>query len=1384
REQRKAYNVSKLIEKVESLPASAFKHYNAKQRSDILKKGRAYVSKSEEEVLKKVAGNTLNDLKIMLKNEASGIKKDDAYLLRELARNKYDVKKTFDIINSGAPEDFSRQFVNPNELFSDAREILALWLSEDYVLSSKIEKSMLEYFASNKTKDFSRQDWTKELLNRFQRDIIVEALLKHKDEKTISFGESLPPALLTLASALPYGWGQLVRAASTGVEIVKPGTISGFSNKLNQRGYEVFDPVKDDLLRALHLSENDLNVYDLSDEKKIMDWIDKKEKEYIIQLINEKAGRELGFSNISNNLANKIVKEYEYEINSDKSAEVNSLWDANKSDIYSEALEWFVVKVGIEAGYSDPIYTKSAEYKKEKAQEYFDAMNSAADKLAALYGQNDEIPKNAQTALKKAAALKDTIIRERIKALNKLIKKEKTGEKSVYYKQSELLRAALSNYSYDVNRTFAALKESQFAAVSVSVEATPEQDSAPAVSYAQINAQKEQKEEFLESLKDAVKAAAPDYEIPADVLEQIGKYFFAYRHGDFQTAKDMSILLIIKEVLALELDKDSADISIISELASISDIAANVHAGFAKSAQGILLEDDIKKSQQLVLELKQLVSENKTVEAGEKIAALRAIYKTAAQKAVEVHSIANKNILKSLNYSNDNNILRHIEAVIELLKIEKDLAVLKNELNEAENILAFQQQTAEDFENLYDRISSFNLAAAQPAAEADASTAHVDIKALSEEERSSAVNDIIAQLKDFLPASYSGPSTQLRLQILKDYAFNKDNPDFDRQTWIQEAVSKFTFSLLSDALVKEMSKSVKEADVFETERLIAIVEYLNSENGGQELSQVEKAALDNRNDFILRAASAERPEQARKNEIEIVNGALEKLGIESNAELSEAFKSAIVKEYFKEYFEQWNLGYEDKDDINNNLAQKYKTDVFLDLLIAEVFSQNPSVDKIASLLEKLGKSSNFYSASTLELIIERANAIAANKGSDFTDEEKIDLLNRTKVVVNNNDETARILYEIFKAAKKNLPDTFIKDAIEYLRPLGAVRISYNHRFGSVTLSGLTNFQTWSINLTLTADTKEIFKELKNQLFGKDEKNDSQNANQIMANDEDMLRSLNKAVTDALADYLPKGFELSEELKNRLMQALKKEVAQNNGSQNSSSQVSPSASSSRSSSGRSALISTDSQQDSAPAASETADNTDISLAALAAKVIYQHQVDILSQALSEQMSDPEANISNIEKIFKGLGQAYGSLSSADQAALGNLISETIETLKKAGISQYDLDRLEKAFSDNKLKIQTRALQGELAELRDLIIEKGLANFYNEMFGFDLNEDSQRAYDMLSTLLYPQGYPKQTPAEAVALMSDIATLHGKIANLSEEEKANVLRALSISKLSSVA
>ncbi|MDR1940826.1 MAG: MFS transporter [Endomicrobium sp.] len=84
--------------------------------------------------------------------------------------------------------------------------------------------------------------------------------------------------------------------------------------------------------------------------------------------------------------------------------------------------------------------------------------------------------------------------------------------------------------------------------------------------------------------------------------------------------------------------------------------------------------------------------------------------------------------------------------------------------------------------------------------------------------------------------------------------------------------------------------------------------------------------------------------------------------------------------------------------------------------------------------------------------------------------------------------------------------------------------------------------------------------------------------------------------------------------------------------------------------------------------------------------------------------------------------------------------------------------------------------KIEDLRKAIKDAGLADYYKQMFGYEIDDKREKANDMLSTLLFPEGYEEPTSVTAaVALMKKVKELHGEIDKLSPQDKEHVLKAL---------
>ena len=146
-------------------------------------------------------------------------------------------------------------------------------------MDDKIAESMESFIRESKSLGLSDADMTERVLNRYQRDIFMDALVQYKNENTIKKGEQFLLFFWTFTNDLPFGIGTISRAIneSTSLASAEEKTVfEKLNEKYSNRGYKYDDPLKNDLLRGLGVKNSPLVVLKKSQEEKILKWINEK----------------------------------------------------------------------------------------------------------------------------------------------------------------------------------------------------------------------------------------------------------------------------------------------------------------------------------------------------------------------------------------------------------------------------------------------------------------------------------------------------------------------------------------------------------------------------------------------------------------------------------------------------------------------------------------------------------------------------------------------------------------------------------------------------------------------------------------------------------------------------------------------------------------------------------------------------------------------------------------------------------------------------------------------------------------------------------------------------------------------------------------------------
>ncbi|MDR1940964.1 MAG: hypothetical protein LBQ47_01385, partial [Endomicrobium sp.] len=493
-EQRKRLlHIRELVNKINNLKDSDFKFFalnkderlkksqdpNIKpeefaslSKAEILKKAQEILDKDEEKVLKRIASGSLNALQTAIKTaiktaqtaEIQSYKMDsDLYLLRLLANNNYSIQDSLNFIkNQTWSQDVNsiEKMDNFQSSYTDFSQVVinvGLQLSEnvsgDYVLSEKIEDAMFKFLAENRQNsslDTDTAALTQYLLDEFSRDIVIDALNQYTDGKILKFKDVFIPALVSVSSLVPFGYGQVVRTTVSSLQFVSKDfanltTGNTLKNKMSVIGYMPFDGSKDAMLRTLAASrDKPLRAHKLSDEEGILNWVNKNEETFLLDVLARSVEIELGVSGVKGveikfdkNLLPKSEgsKYFEYDAMQDRAKTFADIVNSRQIEMYVQALR-ALLKAD-----TKNLSVFNAIMKAKKNLEML-KVDASDPKIKKLFDQTDALTKNK--------AVRKEVIDKKISSVKKGLPAGLT------FSEDEILLKLGKNY-YDVKKAIASL---------------------------------------------------------------------------------------------------------------------------------------------------------------------------------------------------------------------------------------------------------------------------------------------------------------------------------------------------------------------------------------------------------------------------------------------------------------------------------------------------------------------------------------------------------------------------------------------------------------------------------------------------------------------------------------------------------------------------------------------------------------------------------------------------------------------------------------------------------------------------------------------------------------------------------------------------------------
>ncbi|MDR2191871.1 MAG: hypothetical protein LBO62_03205, partial [Endomicrobium sp.] len=431
--------------------------------------------------------------------------------------------------------------------------------------------------------------------------------------------------------------------------------------------------------------------------------------------------------------------------------------------------------------------------------------------------------------------------------------------------------------------------------------------------------------------------------------------------------------------------------------------------------------------------------------------------------------------------------------------------------------------------------------------------------------------EAVSSLNDFLVSKglmYSDASryspfatSTLRLDIIRDYVVSKKSKgeNFDRAAWAAEASQKFMRQILLDILTQENTQLVyaTRGNVVDFDGMQMRAAYLKrlSTAEGAQITQAERNIL-NAVDSRLRTYI-----EARDSEMPVIVSVLGEYNAEikqmpaSFRHLSRELQMLMMKDYYAHSLNQWlgngmNASAINQNQIITSLYNKYKADIIFDLLAFET-QKNSAANKylIANLIKVLeqnagrridsglanqtGKKYGFvhYTDENMSAAVRFVDAVYNDKA--LSDEEKNNILQIALAGISSEAEKVDFVLRLFDDALGSQLSTADRARLrDYIRIVVHAQANYDfvatgrdgidRRLGAVSLSGFTDFVNWSLNLTATADLKQIYEHLNAKAkAARDEEAIDRGVNQSIGN------AVFEAIKQTLGSYLPDSFKLSD-----------------------------------------------------------------------------------------------------------------------------------------------------------------------------------------------------------------------------------------------------------------
>ncbi|MDR1196436.1 MAG: hypothetical protein LBL00_08180, partial [Endomicrobium sp.] len=1119
------------------------KYYTDAQAKDIMDSANKILEKEETKDLKKVAGARLVQLEYRLSD--NGYRRNDwtdYQLLTALAQNDYDADAAFNTLTKKSAPGHA-DFVSPLQITTKVRTALADLVSDQYSMSSGIEESMLKWIGDNSADSngvpLTQAQIIDKLIENFAADIVIDALGQYRAGNIILFKEAFMPAILTVSRFLPFNWGAPVVAAANLAEFLSPG-VSGrnLHSKINSMGHIVGKDGNDVMAAFLQSlgsqQELDLKVFKEKDVKKLIDWVGKKEKTIFIDQLSRNVEGALGVSGLVEFDLKKVIKDFGFDpLTLDRSGDLNAYLQRYKGPIALHALEKLLDSKGL----SNRIVI-------------FNAIAQTKTALEGLYPDASLRPRNITKALAKAE-----------RALNG---RQDIVDKKTAFIQSqgvqdgkEEIISALKENNYDVDKTITSLKGD------FSESEIPEGQRISNAQHAN---------DFLNN--SGVNELY--YRENSRLLNIVKKYHF--RLIDLQEAKELSSLRLINAALDTELAVLNADFSGESAAKKIDGVISRL----AESVPSLkdLQKPAVNFPSRLEAPLKNFSAAYEAFKARPDQStyyALTSAYMDLRADMKLLRDETSGEISKALDSPlayTDMHLLK--EKTKEFIRLERMLLAVEGEIKAskimpAENRTQTSYSPSSAFQTAFDRFASlFKAKDYAPNILENEITANI-----TSQDKTDAKNELNKALTAQLPVTVT-PADLASIDhtaAIKDYALQKaqaqkSGKPFNKEQWAKNMARDYARAASDLILNKRVvdinngnGASLTAEGVKDMYALSAYIRFLSGRTGiafTAEEAQLLQAA----EEILTNSEQAVQTEKETADAI-VENG--EKLnlfpsGLNYKGQMSRLFQMDIVRNYYGEFISRWaqaadfgnvtpNLISRYQESAKNATVRDYKNDILLD-----GFNQASLFDPLSAATQDFydfwkstikrqkaqGINFSYFDESDLAASMTYAGDAKETASEDVKDEY---LLAAQQIVTQDNANFG-LLYKVFESelqAQRGRPLNRKEQLAlrDFIRVLISANVSYEYKYGQLSLSAMTDLERYSINFTATADLKKIYEDLTKK--GKAEREKREQEEAAKRTDNMIGKAVFQALKDTLGNYLPDFFawtDISVNLQNDMIKDAK------------------------------------------------------------------------------------------------------------------------------------------------------------------------------------------------------------------------------------------------------